>query len=78
MKEKEFYLNINQIGCIIDAQQIVGKIEFFDTFDGAMVLEAIKRGMNIIIKPSGYVEHDENGDLKKFTLTGFTIENTTC
>ena len=34
--------------------------------------------MNIIIKPYGYVENDENGDFKKFNLTGFTIGNTTC
>jgi hypothetical protein len=72
--EKEFYLTIRDSGCIIDAQNIVGKIEFFDTFDSAMLLESIKRGMNIMIKPSGYVTHDENGDLKKFNLTGFTID----
>ncbi len=29
--EKEFYLTIRDSGCIIDAQNIVGKIEFFDS-----------------------------------------------
>lgn len=72
--EKEFYLTIKDSGCIIDAQNIVGKIEFLDTFDSNMLLESIKRGMNIIIKPSGYVENDENGDFKNFNLTGFTID----
>lgn len=76
--EKEFYLTINQNGCIIDIPNIVGKIEFLDTFGSTTLLEAIKRGMNIIIKPFGYVENDENDNFKKFTLTGFTIENTTC
>lgn len=76
--EKEFYLTINQKGCIIDIPTIVGKIEFLNTFESDILLESIKRGMNIIIKPYGCVENDENGDFKKFTLTGFTIENTTC
>ena len=78
MTDKEFYLTIKDSGCIIDAQNIVGKIEFFDTFDSTMLLEAIKSGMKIIIKPSGYTEYDENLDFKEFTLKGFTIENTTC
>ncbi len=45
----------------------------YNTFDSYRLLESIKRGMNIIIKPSGYVENDENGDFKNFNLTGFTI-----
>ena len=76
--EKEFYLTLNKKDDIIDIQNIVGKIEFLDTFESDILLESIKSGMNIIIKPYGYVENDENGDFKKFTLTGFAIENTTC
>lgn len=71
--EKEFYLTINQKDNIIDVQNIVGKIEFLDTFESDRLLESIKSGMNIIIKPCGYVENDENGDFKKFNLIGFTI-----
>lgn len=78
MTDKEFYLTIADSGCIVDAQNIVGKIEFFDTFYSNRLLEAIKSGMKIIIKPSGYTEYDENFDFTGFTLKGFTIENTTC
>ena len=38
-----------------------------------MLLDAIKRGNDITIKPFGYGNRDENGDIKDFTLTGFTI-----
>lgn len=76
--EKEFYLTLNKKDDIIDIQNIVGKIEFINTFESDILLESIKNGLNIIIKPYGYVENDENGDFKKFTLTGFAIENATC
>jgi hypothetical protein len=38
-----------------------------------MVFEAMKRGRDITIKPCGYETMDENGNIKEFTLTGFTI-----
>ena len=71
--EKEFYITITQKDEYIDVQNIVGKIEFLDTLESKMVLEAIKRGKDITIKPYGYGTRDENGDIKDFTLTGFTI-----
>ena len=71
--EKEFYITINQQDEYIDIQSIVGKIEFIDTLESKMVLEAIKRGKDITIKPFGYGTRDENGNIKDYTLTGFTI-----
>ena len=71
--EKQFYITIGQKDEYIDVQNIVGKIEFLDTLEGKMLLDVIKRGKDITIKPYGFVARDENGDIKDFTLTGFTI-----
>lgn len=71
--EKQFYITCGQRDEYIDIQNIVGKIEFLDTFESKMVLEAIKRGNDITIKPHGYETRDENDNIKEFTLTGFTI-----
>lgn len=71
--EKEFYITCRHQDEYIDIQNIVGKIEFLDTLESKMLLDAIKRGNDITIKPFGYGNRDENGDIKDFTLTGFTI-----
>ena len=63
--EKEFYITIRQQDEYIDVQNIVGKIEFLDTPDGKMLLDAIKRGNDITIKPFGYGNRDENGILHR-------------
>ena len=71
--EKEFYITISQKDEYIDIQNIVGKIEFLDTPDSKILLDVIKRGKDITIKHYGYGTRDENGNIKDFTLTGFTI-----
>lgn len=71
--EKEFYITISQKDEYIDVQNIVGKIEFLDTPESKMVLEVIKRGKDITIKPLGHGTRDKDGNFKDFTLTGFTI-----
>lgn len=71
--EKLFYITIRQKDEYIDVQDIVGKIEFLDTLESKMLLDVIKRGKDITIKPFGYGTRDENGNFKDFTLTGFTI-----
>jgi hypothetical protein len=71
--EKEFFISLGIRDEYIDIQTTIGKIEFLDTFEGKMVLEAMKRGRDITIKPCGYETMDENGNIKEFTLTGFTI-----
>lgn len=71
--EKQFHITIRQQDEYIDIQNIVGKIEFLDTHESKMLLDVIKRGNDITIKPFGYGTRDENGNIKDFTLTGFTI-----
>lgn len=71
--EKEFYITISQKDEYIDVQNIVGKIEFLDTPESKMVLDVIKRGKDITIKPLGHGTRDKDGNFKDFTLTGFTI-----
>lgn len=71
--EKQFHITIRQQDEYIDIQNIVGKIEFLDTPDSKMLLDVIKRGKDITIKPFGYGTRDENGNIMDFTLTGFTI-----
>lgn len=71
--EKEFFIYFGIQDEYTNIQSIVGKIEFLNTFESKMVLEAMKRGRDISIKPCGYETRDENGEIKEFTLTGFTI-----
>lgn len=71
--EKEFYITIRQQDEYIDIQNIVGKVEFLDTHESKMLLDVIKRGKDITIKPFGYGTRDKDGNIKDFTLTGFTI-----
>ena len=71
--EKEFYITCGQQDEYIDIQNIVGKIEFLDTFESNALFEVIKREKDITIKPYGYGTRDENGDIKDFNLMGFTI-----
>ena len=71
--EKQFYITIRQKDEYIDIQNIVGKIEFLDTLESKMLLDVIKRGKDITIKPFGHGTRDENGNIKDYTLTGFTI-----
>lgn len=71
--EREFYITISQKDEYIDIQNIVGKIEFLDTPDSKMLLDVIKRGKDITIKPLGHGTRDKDGNFKDFTLTGFTI-----
>lgn len=71
--EKQFYITIGQQDEYIDIQNIVGKIEFLDTPESKMLLDVIKRGKDITIKPFGYCNRDKDGNIKDFKLTGFTI-----
>ena len=71
--EKQFFITFRHQNEYIDLQDIVGKIEFIDTLESKMLLDAIKRGEDMTIKPFGYGARDENGNIKDFTLTGFTI-----
>ena len=71
--EKQFFITFRHQNEYIDIQNIVGKIEFIDTLESKMLLDVIKRGKDITIKPHGYGTRDEDGNFKDFTLMGFTI-----
>lgn len=73
MEENQFFITFRRQDEYIDIQNIVGKIEFLDTLESKMLLDAIKRGNDITIKPQGYGTRDKDGNFKDFTLTGFTI-----
>lgn len=75
-KNKKFYLTIGQTATHIDIQDIVAEIKFIDTFKSNALLDAVCEGKDITIKPYGYGERDENGNIKDFTLIGFTIDAT--
>ena len=72
-KNKKFYLTIRPQTTYIALQDIVAKIEFIGTPESTALLDALNRGQDITIKPFGYGERDENGNIKDFTLMGFTI-----
>ena len=69
---KEYYITVTP-KLNIDIKDVVGKIEFFDTSLSNIVIEALKNGDDITIKPFGSGERDENGNIKTFNLLGFTI-----
>ena len=73
MRKRDFYLTIRPQTTYIALQDIVAKIEFIGTPESTALLDALNRGQDITIKPFGYGERDENGIIKDFTLTGFTI-----
>ena len=57
----------------IDIKDVVGKIEFFDSTLGNMLIDRLNKGEDFSIKPFGTGERDEKGNIKTFNLLGFTI-----
>lgn len=57
----------------IDIKDVVGKIEFFDSTLGNMLIDRLNKGEDFSIKPFGSGECDEKGNIKTFNLLGFTI-----
>ena len=70
---KHFFITIRPQATHIDIQDIVAKIEFIDTPESNALLAVVNEGKDITIKPYGYGERDENGNIKDFNLIGFTI-----
>jgi hypothetical protein len=60
------------IPCLED---YVGRIELLDTPAGAQVQKLLetKDAATLKFVPYGLGEKDENGEIVKFTLTGFTV-----
>jgi len=69
---KEYYITVTP-KLNIDIKDVVGKIEFFDTTLGNMLIDMLNKGIDFSIKPFGTGECDENGEIKTFNLLGFTI-----
>ena len=57
---------------IVDLSKVVGIVEMLPTPDGKAAEEMLKTG-NFHISPYGVGEKDENGNITKFELTGFSI-----
>ena len=57
----------------VTTDSIIAKINFIDSYYGNLFLDAIKQGQNIVIKPYGHAEHDDEGNIKNFNLVGFNI-----
>jgi hypothetical protein len=57
---------------IVDLSKVVGVIEIIQTPNGMVADEMLKSG-NFHISPYGVGEKDEDGNITKFELTGFSI-----
>lgn len=57
---------------IVDLSKVAGVVEMLPTPDGNVVEEMLKTG-NFHLSPYGVGEKDENGNITKFELTGFSI-----
>ena len=57
---------------IVDLSKVVGTIEIIQTPNGMVADEMLKSG-NFHISPYGVGEKDEDGNITKFELTGFSI-----
>ena len=57
---------------IVDLSKVAGVVELLPTPDGKVAEEMLKTG-NFHISPYGIGEKDENGNITKFELTGFSI-----
>ena len=69
----KYYITLEQPDTpFVDLAQVAGVVELLPTPDGKVVEEMLKTG-NFHISPYGAGEKDENGNITKFELTGFSI-----
>ena len=71
--KREFYITVSP-KLNIDITDVVGKIEIFDSTLGNTLIDMLNKGVDFDIKPFGYGNMDESGDIKDFKLIGFTIK----
>ena len=57
---------------IADLSKVVGVVEMLPTLDGKAAEEILETG-NFHLSPYGIGEKDEDGNITKFELTGFSI-----
>ena len=74
-EQREFIVTHGTPMLAVTTDSIIAKINFIDNYYGNLFLYAIKQGQNIVIKPYGHAEHDDEGNIKKFNLVGFNIGN---
>ena len=70
--KREFYITVSP-KINIDINDIVGKIEFLDTTLGNRFIDMLNKGIDFTIKPMGFGEADDSGNITNFNLMGFTI-----
>ena len=70
---REFIVTHGTPMLAVTTDSIIAKINFIDSYYGNLFLDAIKQGQNIVIKPYGHAEHDNDGNIKNFNLVGFNI-----
>ena len=74
-EQREFLVTHGTPMLAVTTDSIIAKINFIDNYYGNLFLNAIKQGQNIVIKPYGHAEHDNEGNIKKFNLVGFNIDS---
>lgn len=74
-EQREFIVTHGTPMLAVTTDSIIAKINFMDNYYGKLFLDAIKQGQNIVIKPYGHAEHDDEGNIKYFNLVGFNIDN---
>ena len=72
-EQREFIVTHGTPMLAVTADSIIANINFMDSYYGNLFLDAIKQGQNIVIKPYGHAEHDNEGNIKNFNLIGFNI-----
>ena len=73
-EQREFIVTHGTPMLAVTTESIIAKINFIDSYYGNLFLNAIKQGQNIVIKPYGHAEHDDEGNIKNFNLVGFNID----
>lgn len=73
-EQREFIVTHGTPMLAVTTDSIIAKINFIDNYYGNLFLNAIKQGQNIVIKPYGHAEHDNDGNIKNFNLVGFNID----
>ena len=74
-EQREFIVTHGTPMLAVTTESIIAKINFIDNYYGNLFLNAIKQGQNIVIKPYGHAEHDNEGNIKNFNLVGFNIDS---
>lgn len=73
-EQREFMVTHGTPMLAVTTDSIIAKINFIDSYYGNLFLNAIKQGQNIVIRPYGHAEHDDEGNIKNFNLVGFNID----